>query len=196
MKLSCKIPEKVYLAYSGGMDSSFALHFLLEGRRDVECIYVNHRTPSANTFEYFVRANCSILGVKLHCQTIDKLPKEEQTEKGWRDERYKIFGNFADRPIVTAHHFDDAFESFLMGRTIAAERDNFLRPFLLWDKKEIVEYVERHSVRYIDDPTNKQNTCTRNKLRNGVIPDLRKAGTPLFNKLMAKLLGEKIEDHQ
>lgn len=185
MKLTTKIPQDVYLAFSGGIDSTFALHFLLRGRKNVTCLHFNHGTPQANLYEQFCRRTCDLLKVRIITGKVNAVGSGESF---WHRQRYSFFSNYS--PIITAHHFDDYFESRLMGRKIAVERDQFIRPFLLWNKEEIVSRANQWNLTWCEDTTNAQNFCTRNKLRNLVIPTLKECGTPLLNNYRREIENE------
>ena len=86
--------------------------------------------------------------------------------------------------ILTAHHADDQVETILMKimnssgldglQGLRKLRQNIIRPMYNISKSEISDYASLNNVKYIDDPTNSDNTFTRNFLRMNVIPELKK----------------------
>jgi tRNA U34 2-thiouridine synthase MnmA/TrmU len=56
MKIIRPIPEKVYLACSGGVDSMVVYHFLKAGGRDVTPLYFNHGTEFGEECENFLKS--------------------------------------------------------------------------------------------------------------------------------------------
>ena len=192
--LITKTPNKVYIALSGGADSMFALHFLLQGRKDVTCLHFNHGTSESDEFEKFIRQQCYAYDVDL---VVGKLgvapPKGCSTEKHWRDERYKFFQQFTDAPIVTAHHLNDQIETRIMSLCTGSNRcinesmvlgeTKFIRPFLRVDRDEILNYNQRHGVAFIEDKSNQDASYPRNRIRKNVIPELIKAYPGLINTL-------------
>jgi tRNA(Ile)-lysidine synthase len=48
---------------------------------------------------------------------------------------------------------------------------SILRPLLHLEKSEILKYLDENKLEYKLDETNKDNTITRNKLRNVIIPE-------------------------
>ncbi len=190
-----KTPNKIYLALSGGMDSMFALHFLLAGRKDVTCLYFNHGTAFGSQSQEFLEKYCDAKGVKLIVGTIGELPpKGCSKEQFWRNARYKFFDQFMDYPVITAHHLDDQIETMLMGFCKGKEQRikeclgrvngcSLIRPFLRVSKKEIIDYLQKHGIMYLDDPSNKDVSHPRNRMRHNVIPQLIKAYPGLYKTM-------------
>ena len=58
LKMLNKIPNKVAIALSGGIDSMVCLDFLLKGNKDILALHFNHGTESSNLYEEFVRLKC------------------------------------------------------------------------------------------------------------------------------------------
>lgn len=170
MKIIKPLPSKCKIACSGGVDSVFALHFLTRVKnREVSLIHINHGTPMANTYEYFVRTLSKIYSIKCDFYRISG-----KTENDWREERYKIFTSYKET-VITCHHQDDNLETMVMrNKPIPYQRDNILRPFLLVSKKEIVDYCLNHNLSWVEDPTNTDaDYCERNRIRKAIL-NLRK----------------------
>jgi len=194
-----KLPNKLYLACSGGMDSMVFYHFLLQGKRDIICLYFNHGTFHGRHAESFLRAAVG----PLKCGNItSEMPVGCSKEDFWRKCRYEFFSKFNDRPIITCHHLNDQMETFYqglahgdLGRLIPYKRGGgslgplYIRPFLNVPKSLIKMYADRHSVNYIDDPSNLNFDFTRNRIRHKVIPELLKVNPGLF-KSFTKLCND------
>lgn len=197
MKLLGKIPKNVYLACSGGKDSMMALHFLLQGRRDVHVLYYNHGTKHGKEAEHFVHEFCR--ENKLHLD-IGTYYGGTNTEAAWRDARYKFFSFYKDKPIITCHHLNDNIETWLMSsikgqsKFIPYSRNNVIRPFLLSTKRDIDLYVTRNNIEWIEDPSNIENEYSRNKLRNQVMPVLRDINPGLETTFYYKCLSKYEKD--
>lgn len=176
MQLLGKIPEKVYLACSGGKDSMMLLDFLLKGRRDVFVLHFNHGTEHGKEAEHFVHEYCR--ENKLHA-SFGMYYEDKFDEASLRNARYKSFEFFKNRPILTAHKLQDNIETWLMSsikgtsKFIPYNRENIIRPMLLVSNKEIDDYCLRNNVQWIEDPSNNENNYDRNKIRNQVIPVLK-----------------------
>lgn len=172
----------------------FALHFLLQGRKDVTCLHFNHGTLQSEAYEEFVTERCSDKGVDLKIGRLEvSPPKGCSKEKHWRDERYKFFQQFTDAPIVTAHHLDDQIETMLMGFCKGKEQkirpqlkmggSSILRPFLGVAKAEIESYNAKYGVLHIVDGSNYNVRHPRNRMRHNVIPELVQAYPGLYTSL-------------
>jgi len=190
-----KTPKKVYLAFSGGADSMFALHFLLQGRKDVTCLYFNHKTNFGKESLAFVTEVCKQAGVKLITESLAvSPPKGCSKENYWRNARYQFFDKYDDAPIITAHHLDDQIETMLMGfckgkeQWIRPELQRqpgclLIRPFLEVSRKEILDYLSKYDIMYLNDPSNEDVSHPRNRIRHNVVPELLKAYPGFYKTL-------------
>ena len=193
-----KIPKECYVACSGGVDSMAALSFILNNPTNkVEVIFFNHNTPTSNKAEAFLRHFCEKTGLTLHIGHLDvEKPPGCSTEDFWREQRYKYFSNFKDKPIITAHHLDDVVEFYVFSsingqvKITPYERENVIRPFLLTKKEELVDWCKRKKVPWIEDETNKDNNHPRNRIRNVILPEIKKIN-PGIQKVVAKKIKNK-----
>lgn len=164
--------------------------------------HVNHgiRTEEygyeADRDESFCRELCQSLGVELFVTRID-VPAISQNEGGSletvaRDARYTFFSEImrkkSIRILATAHNADDNLETQIFNlcrgcglsgicgipetREFSEADGIIVRPILSGTKKEILEYCISQSISYVTDSTNLENDCTRNRIRNIVIPEL------------------------
>lgn len=163
-------------------------HFLLKSGRDVTCLYYHHGTPHADMALSFLEGS---VGSSLVVGHIDRaVPKGASKEAFWRQERYKFLDKFNDKRVITCHHLDDQIETFLQGithgncdRSIRPQIGNYIRPFIRVPKNSIINYANRHDVRFVVDPSNMDNQHTRNRIRNIVIPELIKANPGLYKSM-------------
>ena len=193
MKLIGTIPEKVYLACSGGVDSMVVLNYLLKGKRDVELLFYHHNTKTSDEALEFLNSFVQDTKLKLHVGYYNSTKK---TENDWRNGRYEFFAKFKDRPIITCHQLDDNIETFFLStikgtpKFIPYDRDNIIRPFLLVSKKEFYYHAKRNNIKWAEDITNSQNDHDRNKIRNLVLPVFKEINQGLdktfFKKCMHK----------
>jgi tRNA(Ile)-lysidine synthase len=197
-KLIGKIPSKVYIAFSGGLDSKAVLQFMLNGRRDVELLYFNHGTEHGEEAEAFARKVAEFHGLKIHVGNLSgKEIGKRSKEEFWRDERYAFFDRFKDRKILTGHHLDDCIEtyvfSFIHGKAklIPYKRgENIIRPFLMFTKDDFRSFLKRNKsddLGWIDDPSNNDTKYMRNLIRHELIPVVEKVN-PGFKKTVRKIL--------
>lgn len=199
IRLLGKVPDKIYVATSGGPDSMAALDFLLRGRRSICALYFNHCTGHSDDAQVVVEKYCqdNNVDLKVGCISREKR-KDESQEEYWRNERYDFFSRSVttDNPIVTCHHLDDAVETWLFTSlhgnpmTIPYKRDNFIRPFLLSRKNDFLAWCDRKNVDYAVDPSNSDIRYMRNFIRHILLPDALSVN-PGLHKVIAK----KIRDN-
>lgn len=194
LHVSQKIPNKIFLACSGGIDSMVVLDFLTQySKRDLEIIHINHGTDHGKEAEEFVSEMCFEKGLKLNLHRIlsDK-PKKESWEEFWRNERYKYFHSFSEQ-VITAHHLNDVVEFYILsclrgsGKLMNDVNQNVIRPFLLTPKTEFISWADRKDVKYIQDESNFENIHDRNIVRNEMMKTILKIN-PGIEKTVKKML--------
>jgi tRNA(Ile)-lysidine synthase len=115
---------------------------------------------------------------------------DQSWEEFWREERYRFLERL-DGPVVTAHHLDDAVETYVWrmchGRsdTIPYRRNNIIRPFLLTAKAQMKNWAVRNSLQWVEDASNQDTNFTRNHIRHRVIPELLTVNPGLY-KIVVK----------
>lgn len=187
--LTTKIPNHCYVACSGGADSMMALHFAHNhGKRSVVALHVVHAMKGKNNSEFRENAfkvmsdYAFSLGIPVRVEfaEIDKVKKS--TESDWSDLRRKIY-NSIQEPVVVAHNLDDAMEWWMMRairgkipNLIPTTSGNVIRPFLMWSKSDIMEYVKKNNIPYVDDPTNFDESNLRGSVRKKLISTVDELG--------------------
>lgn len=194
--------DKLLIAFSGGPDSVFALHFLLKYARkyriDTSAIHFNHglRGKEADRDELFSRQfseqyNINFLTRNLEVKNYAKQNKIS-IEEAARNLRYQNLTSAAKEincnKIVTAHNQSDNTETVLLNilsgtgisgfAGIPVMRDNIIRPFLSLTKNEIVDYLDKNNITYVTDSSNLKSDYKRNFLRNKIIPLLKEKINP------------------
>ncbi len=183
-------------ALSGGRDSVYLLHRLLEWQREygftVSAAHFNHklRGEESDRDEAFVRGLCRDWNVPLIVGAADVRGFAEERgmgiEEAARTLRYgfleETLGEIGGDVIATAHHADDLAETMLMNLVrgagtkglcgIPPKRGVIVRPILTVTRKEIDAYMALHGLPYVEDSTNAQDDCTRNLLGHHVMPVL------------------------
>lgn len=184
------------VALSGGADS-VALLCLLLGDPLLSAVHVHHgiRGAEADRDEAFCRDLCQKQGIPLTVLHIDApaLAKERgvSLETAARDGRYEaIAAHMREKQLpllVTAHHANDQLETMLqhllrgsgaagLGGIPACRPlcDGIwvARPLLFCTHGQLKAYLEEMGQSYIEDSTNHQPCCTRNRLRLEVAPTL------------------------
>lgn len=197
------IPKRVALGVSGGLDSMTILHFLVQGRREVDVVHVNHGTAHGNEAVGFVKEQCKFYGerVTFHCNHEEPYSNEIRTnqEAEWRNIRYQVFDSFTRYhriPLITAHHLDDCVETWIFSalhgkpKTIPYQRNHVIRPFLLTSLFDLEAYAENNQVEYIDDPSNKDLSYMRNRIRENIVPEALVIN-PGLHKTVARIVKKR-----
>ncbi len=184
--------ERVYLAYSGGLDSSVLLHLLIAQQNRFELIpwHVNHGLlDAAAEMQQFCTDQAQQYGLQMRVDYLELGAVDSNIEAEARRQRYQLFTDVC-KPgdcILTAHHADDQAETFLLNalrgsgsaglRGIARKRKLgealLLRPLLDFSRQQLESYANKHGLAWFDDPSNDDSRYDRNYLRNEVIPLLR-----------------------
>lgn len=188
--------ERIGVGVSGGSDSMALVHFLHANAEELDievvAICVDHGIREESRDEAnFVLAKCKEMGVRAYKFRIDspKLAKERNLsiETAAREGRYGVFSSLIKKDVVDkialAHHLSDQAETILMhifrgsgmagARGMEATRDKYyIRPLLNTSKEEIISYISEHSLDYINDSSNNDNSYSRNFLRNVVLPEI------------------------
>src|SRR5260221_8771004 len=174
-ELACDIPRDVYLSCSGGIDSMFALDFLLSGRKRPTLVHFNHGTPHAKDAEEFVSERARELAVELIVKRVEVSFKDGSKEEVWRHMRYE-FLNSLPKTVITAHQLNEAAEWWIMsslhGRPSLTPvvNKNVIRPFLFVPRSEIERWCVARGVRHVDDPSNASMKHPRNVVRHAMMP--------------------------
>ena len=184
------------VAYSGGADSTALLHAC--ARRwpgQVYAIHVHHGLQSAaDGFEAHCRAACEALKVPLAVAKVDARHQPGQSpEDAARRHRYAALTQQAChafdvpmRSVALAQHADDQVETLLLALSRGAgvaglaampaywQRDglDWHRPLLGVSAADIRAGLRAQGIAWVEDPSNAENTYTRNRIRNQLLPVL------------------------
>jgi tRNA(Ile)-lysidine synthetase-like protein len=192
------VPNKLYVACSGGVDS-VATAAILSEWRDVTLLHFSH-LDHAHKYELETVDNLSYkLGIKLITgyQTGDQ--DHGNKEEHWRNARYNWFHSF-DTPVATGHTLDDAVEWYLMtclrgrGEYMPHRNRNVFRPFLLTDKSKLEEYCRYRDLKWYEDPGNHNvEFSLRSLVRNQMVP-IAMSCEPGLKNMVKRRLVEKVKE--
>ena len=198
IKIAGHIPNKVYLACSGGADSMAVLDFLLRGKRDVTVCYFNHGTEHSRWVWKGLKEYCDKKGIEtIYGEVNREKDKSESLEEYWRNIRYDFFRSIP-HDVITCHHLDDCVETYIFtaingnGRTIPYRNGNVVRPFLLNKKSTLLKWCADKEVPYWDDKSNNDIKFSRNRIRHKIIPEIMKIN-PGIHKVIKKIVQETIK---
>ena len=200
----------IIIGLSGGPDSVFLLYYLhsLAKKLNLKLIaaHLDHewRADSAKDSK-FCHELCHELDIPFIYTTISELGaqlkfKGSKEELG-RNARRLFLEELAQEEnaaaIALAHHADDQQETFfirlirgasLPGLTGMKPKEGlYIRPLLEIKKEEILDYLKKNKIEYIEDPSNQSAAFLRNRIRNQVLPELRKVDSR-FDANFAKTL--------
>lgn len=203
------LPEsagKIYVAYSGGIDSHVMLHLCATQstlKSKIVAVYVNHglQTVAAAWGEH-CRRQAERLGVDFQLLIVDARAENGQSpEAAAREARYQALRNLltVGDVLLLAQHREDQMETLLLqlfrgagvaglaGMPVAAEfgLGRMLRPLLNVAKQDIEQYAQTHRLQWVEDPTNQSSDFDRNYLRNQILP-LLKQRWPSLDKTVAR----------
>ena len=185
--------DRVLLAVSGGVDSMVLAALFLESKIDFGIAHVNYhlREKDSDQDQMLVESWCRKHNVAFHLR--DVRPEEyeigESIQMVARTIRYDFFASLKKdlgySKIATAHNANDNLETVLLNLTkgtgifgltgIAPVLDNqIIRPMLFATKEEIYKYAKSNEITWREDVSNAKNDYQRNRIRNVVIPELKK----------------------
>ena len=204
--------DKIVLGVSGGPDSIAMLDILrqlrIEFNFEIYVVHINHniRGKDAEEDEEYVKNYCQKYNIKCFSKKIDvpTIAKNEKigTEEAGRKVRYEYFEEILketnSNKIAIAHNKNDKVETIIMHmlrgsgisglRGIEPIRENkFIKPLIECDRKEIEKYCQENNLQPRIDKTNFENEYTRNKIRNIVIPYIKKEFNPNIIETITRL---------
>ena len=203
--------DKIVLGVSGGPDSISMLDILRQLKKEIGFeIYVAHINhmirEEAIDDEKYVQNYCEKNNIEFYTKRID-VPQIANSKKIGTEEagikvRYEFFEEILQKTgsnkIAIAHNKNDKIETIIMHllrgsglsglKGIEPIRDNkYIRPLIECERQEIEKYCEENKLVPRIDKTNFENDCTRNKIRNIVIPYVKEEFNPNIVETMDRL---------
>lgn len=187
-------PRRYVVALSGGCDSVALLHSLhslgeqLQAR--LAAIHINHQLQLASDdWQALCERLCFDWNIPLQCVSVDV---DQHSGKGLeaaaRDERYQVFSRLLEEGdlLLLAHHKDDLVETALLNlfngagveglsgipRSRALGASQLYRPLLGFSRAELRRYAVAHELKWIEDPSNEDQSFDRNFIRHQVLPKI------------------------
>ena len=212
--------DSIVIGVSGGPDSICLLHVLNELKEELDfkiyVAHINHKIrEEADEETEYVKNFCKNLGVECFTKKIDvvKIAKELKmgTEETGRKIRYDFFEevlkNTNSNKIATAHNNNDKVETIIMNilrgsgitglKGLDPIRENkFIKPLIETSREEIEKYCEENRLNPRIDKSNNENIYTRNKVRNCVIPYIKREFNPNILKTINRLSEVATEENE
>ena len=215
--------DKLVLGVSGGPDSIAMLDILNEIKIDekidlnfqIVVAHINHMIrEEADDDEKFVKDFCKKKNIEFYSRSIDvqKLANTNKIgiEEAGRNARYEFFDEILKKTksnkVAIAHNKNDKAETIIMNfmrgsgisglKGIEEKREKYIRPLIECERIEIEDYCEKNNLQPRVDKTNFENEYTRNKIRNIVIPYVKREFNPnIINTIdrLSKLVKEEEE---
>lgn len=200
--------DKILVAFSGGPDSVFALHFLDKFKKkygvELLALHFNHglRGKESDDDANFAEEFCDAMNVKFIVQNLNVKTFAKKNkfsiEEAARLLRYKNLDLIAKKwgctKIVTAHNLSDNTETILMNlfngtglsglMGIPIQRGNIVRPLICLSKQEIFEYLQKEKINYRVDSSNLSDDFRRNYIRNRIVPLIKTKLNPQIDEAL------------
>ena len=185
-----KSARKVFLAFSGGLDSTVLFQLLVQARISFTAIHINHQlSANADAWQQFCEQLAKEHSVPLLVYKVKVENQGRGLEDAARAARFSIFDRSLEKGdvLLTAHHADDQAETFLFRlmrgaglkglAAIQSERElgkgTILRPLLHVPRGRIQAYAEQYNLHWVEDESNQHEEFDRNYIRKQLLPVLR-----------------------
>jgi tRNA(Ile)-lysidine synthase len=189
----------------------------------LHAVHVHHGLlAQADAWVAHCERECERRALALSVQRVQvpaRPPRGRGIEDGARRARYAALAREAARVgarcVLTAHHADDRIETFLLQwlrgagleglAGIAGARDlpgapgeeplRLLRPLLEFARSQLEDYLRRHGLEAVEDPSNLDPRFARNALRLHVLPPLARVRSGFRKSALRsiELIGEAAE---
>lgn len=186
----------IVVGASSGPDSMALLSMLLEIREKYDlkliCCHVNHnvRRESAEEARY-MEEFANKYNLIFETMKIEKY-SDDNFENEARNIRYHYFDEIVHKYnanyLMTAHHGDDLVETILMRIVRGSNLNGYsgfkkvvdmgsymiVRPLIYFTKQELIDYDNKHHIKFYIDSSNNNLSYTRNRYRKKVLPFLKR----------------------
>ena len=181
--------KRLLLAISGGIDSIYMYHLIASKTylkpSDIAIVHVNYNTSSHSIDAYQL---CKLLAIKnkhkFYYKSVE-ISSDKNFENEARKIRYNLFESISTIDnydhILLGHNKNDLIETLLMKNYPSDDytaipfnkNDDFiLRPLSNMYRYEIEQQFNKKIYNFIEDPTNKDVSFQRNKIRHEILPKL------------------------
>lgn len=206
--------DRIVVGVSGGPDSLALLEFLKTlGRKYALTLSVAHLDhglqKNSRKTSAFVRKAAESRGLPFYGKKVNvrarALRDKLSLEDAGRKERYRFFEEVAKKTrankLATAHTLDDQSETMLMRlmrgsglRGLAGipykrmqGRFEVVRPLLDCPKKDLVAWLKKERIAFVEDPMNDDPVFLRNRVRHTLLPLLKRRFNPQIQQALASL---------
>ena len=212
--------DKVVVGVSGGPDSICLLHVLYTLKQElgieIFVAHINHMIREAADSETkYVQNICKKLDIKCFVkkENVTYLAKQQKkgTEEIGRQIRYEFFNEILtetdSNKIATAHNSNDRAETVILNilrgsgisglKGIEVMREQkYIRPLIDINRTDIEKYCKENGLNPRYDESNDENIYSRNKVRNIIIPYIKKEFNPNIIKTINRLSAVATEENE
>jgi tRNA(Ile)-lysidine synthase len=209
--------SSLLLAVSGGVDSLTLLQLLYElaPTRQLRLVvgHFDHaQREQSHQDACWVAAHCTALGVPCIIERSAGPVTATAREEWARQARYDFLERAARQAacqwLVTGHTRDDQVETVLhhlvRGTGLAGLRGmpperalssglRLWRPLLAVSRAELQQWLARRAMSGLQDPTNADQSLTRNRIRHRLLPQLREEFNPQVDAAVLRLARQAAE---
>ncbi|MCA9396979.1 MAG: tRNA lysidine(34) synthetase TilS, partial [Candidatus Omnitrophica bacterium] len=192
------------IAVSGGADSIALLHLfkMVQKKSNLQLAvaHVNHQLRKESDADCrFVQDTANELNIPFFSDRQTwPVQNKRSVEEGAREFRYHFFHDICRKEgyqyLVTGHNLDDQAETVLMRmingtgisglagiRYLSSQKNiTIVRPMLYIPRADIRSALKQAGLKFKNDKSNFQDVYLRNKIRNRLIPYIRKEFNPSF----------------
>ena len=215
--------SKILIAISGGVDSVVLAYLCKQMNLNIALAHCNFnlRGTESDADEDFVIELAKDFGLEVFIENFNTkqfaIDKKMSTQMAARTLRYFWFDEIASQLgynyILTAHHADDNFETFLINLSrgtgldgllgIPEVNENIVRPILPFKRETIEKFAKKSGLKWREDSSNSSTKYLRNKLRHDVIPILKGINPQLLQNFektqqylndVKTILDERVDD--
>ena len=204
--------DRLVLGVSGGPDSMTMLNILnsIKSKKIIDfnivVAHINHGLrENAKLDEEYVLNYCQKQNIDcfvLHTNIKETAEMEKRgLEETGRKVRYNYFDEILEKTnsnkVSIAHNLNDNVETIIMNiirgsgltglKGIEPCNNKYIRPLIEIKREEIEEYCFKNKLNPRYDETNEDNIYTRNKIRNVVIPYVKKELNPNIIETIRRL---------
>ena len=200
-KFNSILNKKVLIACSTGVDSMVLLDMAIKylGKDNIGIAHVNHKKRAeSEDEEKYIKKYALKHNIPLYVHHLDT-NTTENFQSYARTARYDFFNelsiNHNYEYVLLAHHADDNLETIIMRFLKSSSLKGYAgmeqetvyknvkvyRPLLEVSKDFIINYAQKHKIKYFDDLSNEEFDYHRNRIRHKIIPYLKLENPNLIN---------------
>ena len=198
-------PEKYWIGFSGGADSTALLQAMHECRHElpapIHALHFHHGLQSeADAWQEHCRSFCATREIPYLTERLDiDRSSRHSPEEAARNSRYRAVARIlgGQAMYLTAHHAEDLAETLflnlmrgsgiegLAGIPVVRTLDDgwVARPLLETHRADLEAFLRTRDIGWLDDPSNADTTFDRNYLRRELFPILEQRWPGMAQRL-------------